>query len=114
MYFRKLWDLCIYQFFHRKMRDHRMTEHGVEVDDDGGEKTPDILQLLEDIKMNFEQLKKLRKDYRAALPQLRKLGEGYMDKFLRTYAKLEISLLDDVTVSQLKKKKKVRRTYQQV
>ena len=71
-----------------------------------GEKTPDILQLLEDIRIHFEQLKKLRKHYRAALPQLRKLGEGDMDKFLRTYAKLKISVMDDVTVSQLKKKKK--------
>ena len=55
---------------------------------------------------------KLRKDYRAALPQLRKLGEGDMEKFPRTYVKLKISVMDDVTVSQLKKKKKEIRTYQ--
>ena len=83
-----------------------MIEHGAEVDDDGAEKTPDILQLLDDIKMNFERLKKLRKDCRAALPQLKKLGMGDMDKLLRTYAKLYIDVLDGVTVSQLRKNKK--------
>ena len=44
MYLGKLWGLHIYQFFHRKMRDHRMTELGVEVGDDGCEKTPEILE----------------------------------------------------------------------
>ena len=66
-----------------------------------GEKTPDILQLLEDIRIHFEQLKKLRKHYRAALPQLRKLGEGDMDKFLRAYAKLKISVMKKSKSSKL-------------
>ena len=83
-----------------------MTELGVKVGDDGGEKTPEILELLEDIMTTFERLKKLRKDCRAALPQLRKLGVGDMDKLLRTYAKLYVGVMDDVTVSQLKKNKK--------
>ena len=79
--------------------------------DERGENTPEILQLLEDIMINFEQLKKLRKHYRAALPQLRKLGEGDMDKFLRTYVKFKISVMDDITVSQLKKTKKEKEKY---
>ena len=69
--------------------------------DERGEKTPDILQLLEDIRIHFEQLKKLRKHYRAALPQLRKLGEGDMDKFLRAYAKLKISVMKKSKSSKL-------------
>ena len=69
-----------------------MTELGVEVGDDGGEKTPEILELLEDIMTTFERLKKLRKDYRAALAQLRKLGEGDMDKFCIPQKFVHISL----------------------
>ena len=91
--------LGIYQFFH-KIIDHTMIEYQMK-GCERGEKTPDILQLLEDIRIHFEQLKKLRKHYRAALPQLRKLGVGDMDKFLWAYAKLKISVMKKSKSSKL-------------
>lgn len=48
----------------------------------GGKIPPGIFELLIDISLAFEQLQVLRKDYRAALPELQKLEKTDMDEFL--------------------------------
>ncbi len=55
---------------------------------------PDISELLTDIKNNFNELVYIKTEYRAALPELKKLGDRKRIKFLKNYAEFKVQLMD--------------------
>jgi len=58
-------------------------------------RTRNISEILMEISLAYEHMQDLKEQYRDALPELKKFGDMEMEKFLRTYAKLKVRVMDE-------------------
>jgi hypothetical protein len=73
-----------------------LSDVGTQTSDEKEE--PDILKLLKDTETNFNDLQAIKKEYLAALPKLRKLGDNDLKKFLKRYARFKVRLMNHYKV----------------
>ncbi len=73
------------------------TQTEVEMDrgEEGSKRTRNISEILMEISLAYEHMQDLKEQYRDALPELKKFGDMEMEKFLRTYAKLKVRVMDE-------------------
>ena len=68
---------------------------GTQTSVESDEEEPDILELLKGAEKTFLNTLSIKKEYRAALPELRKLGDMETKKFLKNYAKFKVCVMDE-------------------
>ena len=71
-----------------------LSDDGTQTSVQSDDEEPDILDLLTDIKRNFNNILYIKTEYRAALPGFKKLGDRKRIKFLKNYAEFKVQLMD--------------------
>ena len=76
-----------------------LSDVGTQTSDEEEEEEPDdILELLKNTETNFNDLQAIKKQYLAALPKVRKLGDKDLKKFLKRYARFKVRLMNHYKV----------------